>query len=210
MARSVIEKVITSANGFGLWSAKVVFTHTLSESDPRREFNIQAQLSNIRRAARKAIISELVAREQTVGESDASVRTRVSKSLGRLEITASDLDSMNCWHSITFSEPIRETPEDTIAELRRRSQLIVTLLKGLRTNVVRSSTIALAVQNHRRIDNLASDSPAATSALLGNNAALYDIVDAGIEDPVLRKELTTEISDFGAHLQRMSEESSSA
>lgn len=210
MARSVIEKVITSANGFGLWSAKVVFAHTLSESDPRREFNIQAQLSNIRRAARKAIISELVAREQTVGESDASVRTRVSKSLGRLEITASDLDSMNCWHSITFSEPVRETPEDTIAELRRRSQLIVTLLKGLRTNVVRSSTIALAVQNHRRIDNLASDNTAATSALLDNNAALYDIVDAGIEDPVLRKELTTEISDFGTHLQRMSEESSSA
>lgn len=206
MTRSVIEKTITSANGFGLWSAKVVFTHTLSESDPRREFNIQAQLSNIRRAARKAIINELVAREQTTNETEASARARVGKSLGRLEVTASDVDAMNCWHSITLGEPTTPDKMETVAELRRRSELVITLLKGMRTSMTRGSCLALAIQNHRRIDNLGKENPRAVSAILSTNAELYDLVDAGVIDPVLRKQLTTEISDFGSQLERMGQQ----
>lgn len=55
--------VTTYADGFGTWHAQVAFEHTLSESDPRSDFNLDCKWSSIRRAARRAINRELQARE---------------------------------------------------------------------------------------------------------------------------------------------------
>lgn len=204
MSRSVIADVSTEADGFGLWLATVEFTHALSESDPRREFNLQAQLSNIRRAARKAIIDELVAREQKTNESESDARARVSVSLERLHIIDSDVDAMNRWHSITLSEsPVRRRPpEDPILEaLRSRSGRIVSLLKKLRTSQTRTEALGLATQIRRRIGQIDKPRSKSVPGIIDRNAELYDLIDKEVSDAPQRRQLTTEISDLGRSLE---------
>lgn len=103
---SVIETVTTSADGYGRWRAKVEFSRGLSESDPREEFNLGHHWPNIRRRARDAIVNELVAREQKTTETHLTAERRIRASLGRLEVAKQDIDSMNIWYGVTFSEPV--------------------------------------------------------------------------------------------------------
>ena len=204
MSRSVIKEVRTEADGFGLWMATVEFTHALSESDPRREFNLQAQLSNIRRAARKAIIDELVAREQKTNESESAARARVSISLGRLHIIDSDVDAMNRWHSITLSEDSgnqRQSEDPVYEALQARSNRIVSLLKELRTSQARTEALGLATQIRRRIGQIDGPRSKGVSGIIDRNAELYDLIDREISDAPRRRQLTTEISDLGRSLE---------
>lgn len=99
----IVESVSTSADGFGRWSATALFTHTLSETDTRPQFNLGTRIPVIRRAARDAIVRELMLREQKVGESPDAVEQRVRKSL-RLEISGQIVDSLNRWRGITYRE----------------------------------------------------------------------------------------------------------
>lgn len=204
MSRSVIEEVSTEADGFGLWLATVEFTHALSESDPRREFNLQAQLSNIRRAARKAIIDEIVAREQKMNESESAARARVSISLGRLHIIDSDVDAMNRWHSITLSEDSgnqRQSEDPVYEALQARSNRIVSLLKELRTSQARTEALGLATQIRRRIGQIDRPRSKNVPGIIDRNAELYDLIDREVSDAPQRRQLTTEISDLGRSLE---------
>lgn len=99
----IVAAVSTYADGFGRWCASVTFVRTLSESDTRPQFNVAAQLRVIRRAARKALLTELLAREQKTHETEKEARTRLSRSL-RLEIAGHNIDSLNRWHGMTFRE----------------------------------------------------------------------------------------------------------
>ena len=72
-------QISTFANGAGQWRATVTFEHTLSESDPRPEFNLGAQWATIRRRARQAIVRAITEREQNI-------------------------DSLNRWHGVTLGE----------------------------------------------------------------------------------------------------------
>lgn len=86
--------VTTYADGFGTWHAKVLFEHTLSESDSRPEFNLDCKWSSIRRAARSAINAELQARENN----PAPVRIDVHKQL---------MYGDNTWYGVEFVESDR-------------------------------------------------------------------------------------------------------
>lgn len=99
----IVESVCTTADGFGRWSATVHFAHTLSETDTRPQFNLDTRIRTIRRAARDAIVRELVLREQKTNESHAAAEQRVRKSL-RLEISDQIVDSLNRWRGITYRE----------------------------------------------------------------------------------------------------------
>lgn len=105
-ATSVIETVTASADGYGTWSAHIEFSRGLSESDPREEFNLGHHWANIRRRARNTIVDELVAREQKTTETRLDAERRIRASLGRLQVAKQDIDSMNIWHGVTFSEPV--------------------------------------------------------------------------------------------------------
>lgn len=98
-------KVHSWADGFGRWSAAVEFPHTLSESDPRPEFNLGHQWPGLRRRARAAIVAELAEREQKTWETYPEAQRRVRASLPRLEVRAQKLDAANRWHGVTFGEP---------------------------------------------------------------------------------------------------------
>lgn len=102
---AVIESVTTFADGFGRWRARIDFVHTLSESDPRTEFNLNHHWKALRTRARRAIITELVEREQKSGESRLNAEHRIRTSLPNLVVVEQYLDSMNCWHGITLGEP---------------------------------------------------------------------------------------------------------
>lgn len=97
-------QISTFANGAGQWRAEVTFEHTLSESDPRPEFNLGAQWANIRRRARKAILREITEREQKTHETYAEALARCNASLGRLQVIEQHIDSMNRWHGVTLGE----------------------------------------------------------------------------------------------------------
>ncbi len=102
---SVIETVTTRADGRGVWHADIIFTHTLSESDPRPAFNVNAQLAALKRAALNAIVEELAVREQIIYESFAAAKRRIRSST-RIEIEAQNIDSLNRWHGISFREVV--------------------------------------------------------------------------------------------------------
>lgn len=201
MSRSVIQEVTTEADGFGAWRATVSFTHALSESDPRREFNLQAQMPNIRRAARKAIIDEITVREQKTNESESAARSRVSQSLGRLHIIGSQVDAMNRWHSIAFSE--RQTDEPAYGALRASADRIVSLLKKLKASRTRTEGLRLATQIRRQIGQIDRPGSKPITAIIDRNAELYDLLDKGVSDAAQRRELTTEVSDLGTALNRL-------
>ena len=97
-------QISTFANGAGQWRAEVTFEHTLSESDPRTEFNLGAQWATIRRRARQAIVRAIPEREQKTHESYAEARGRVNASLGRLQVIEQSIDSLGRWHGITLGE----------------------------------------------------------------------------------------------------------
>lgn len=97
--------VSTFTNGFGDWRARVDFSHTLSETDPREEFNLDVQWARIRRAARRAIVREIATREQTTRETLAMAESRVRETLPRLEVIEQHVwHSLNTWHGVTFGE----------------------------------------------------------------------------------------------------------
>ena len=97
-------QISTFANGAGQWRATVTFEHTLSESDPRSEFNLGVRWANIRRRARRAIVRAITEREQKTHESYAEARGRVNASLGRLQVIEQNIDSMNRWRGVTLGE----------------------------------------------------------------------------------------------------------
>ena len=96
--------VATSANSFGMWRARIDFSHTLSESDNRPEFNLNFQWARIRRRARTAILSEIADREQKTGETRSDVETRVRASLRDLQVIEQHVYSDNTWHGVTLGE----------------------------------------------------------------------------------------------------------
>lgn len=96
--------VTTFTNGFGDWRARVDFSHTLSESDPREEFNLGTQWARIRRAARNAIVRELAEREQTTRETLAMAERRIRETLPRLDVIEQHVYADNTWHGITLGE----------------------------------------------------------------------------------------------------------
>lgn len=102
--------VTTFTNGFGDWRARVDFSHTLSESDPREDFNVSAQWPRIRRAARRAIVRALAEREQTARETLAMAESRVRETLPRLDVIEwHEWHSANTSHGVTIGEYIERT-----------------------------------------------------------------------------------------------------
>lgn len=99
-----VEMITVSKDGYGVHVVLVVFAHTLSENDPRPEFNLGYQWASIRRRARKAVIDFLTEREQSTSETVNEARERIRSSLGRLDVHHQRLDSMNRWHGVTFRE----------------------------------------------------------------------------------------------------------
>ena len=100
------------ADGFGRWHAEVRFPTTLSESDPRPEYNLGHQWESIRRVARNAIVREITDREQKTWETRNEAARRIRRTLPRLVVIDQDLDAMNRWHGVTLGEP---STEDTQA-----------------------------------------------------------------------------------------------
>lgn len=101
----VVSSVNTFADDFGRWRAQVEFSRTLSESDPRPEFNLGHQLKAIRAKARTAIVSAIADREQKTTETRANAEHRIRTSLPNLVVIKQGIDSMNTWHGVTLGEP---------------------------------------------------------------------------------------------------------
>lgn len=97
-------QISTFANEAGEWRATVTFEHTLSESDSRPEFSLNAQWTNIRRRARRAIVRAITEREQKTHETYAEALARCNASLGRLQVIRQDIDSLNRWRGVTLGE----------------------------------------------------------------------------------------------------------
>lgn len=96
--------ITTYADSFGRFHARVQFSHTLSESDPRKAFNLGHQWPRLRARARTAVVNALVEREQKTDESHDEARARIRSSLGRLNVTGQDIDPMNRWYGVSFGE----------------------------------------------------------------------------------------------------------
>lgn len=96
--------ITTWANGFGQWRARVEFPHTLSENDPRPEYNLHHHWANLRRKARTAIINELVQREQKTNETREAAVSRIRQALPNLHVIDQGLTAQNTWTSVTFGE----------------------------------------------------------------------------------------------------------
>lgn len=96
--------VTTFTNGYGDWRARVTFSHTLSENDPRPAFNLDAQWSRIRRAARRAIVREIAEREQRAREATSDVIARVNASLPRLSVIEQHAHGTGAWYGVTIGE----------------------------------------------------------------------------------------------------------
>ena len=95
----------TFTNGFGDWRARVHFSHTLSESDTRPEFNLNAQWARIRRAARAAIVHEVAEREQKTWETLAMAERRIRETLGKLDVIDQHIHAGgNTWDGVTIGE----------------------------------------------------------------------------------------------------------
>lgn len=101
---SIVESCQPFANGFGKWRAKITFTHSLSENDPRESFNVKSYWSRLRRRARRDIITELLSREQKTNETELEARGRISKSLGTLIVIEQNISAQNLWYGVTFGE----------------------------------------------------------------------------------------------------------
>lgn len=96
--------VSTFTNGFGDWRAKVSFSHTLSDSDPREEFNLGAQWARIRRVARNAIVREIAGRERKPGESLKDAQSRVRGTFPNLDVIDQHVNVSGTWYGVTFGE----------------------------------------------------------------------------------------------------------
>jgi len=101
---SIVSRTSAWADTFGHWHARITFSHTLSESDPRAEFSLQRWWPRIRRIARDAIVHEITDREQKTGEPYAAAERRVRASLPRLVVVTQNVDSLGRWHGVTLSE----------------------------------------------------------------------------------------------------------
>lgn len=92
-------------NGEGLVRVYVSFLPGgLSESDPRPEFNLQAQWPGIRRKARNAAVKFLAEREQKTTETFIQAKQRVRKTMGNLEVIKQNITSTNVWLGVTLGE----------------------------------------------------------------------------------------------------------
>lgn len=92
-------------NGEGLVRVYVSFAPGgLSESDPRPEFNLQAQWPSIRRLARSEAVKFLAEREQKTTETFAEAKSRVRASLPPLMVIKQNLASTNVWMGVTLGE----------------------------------------------------------------------------------------------------------
>ena len=96
--------VTTFADGYGRWRARIDFPHTLSENDPRPEYNLHHHWANLRRKARTAIVNELVDREQKTYESRNDAAWRIRQALPNLQVIDQGITSQNTWTSVTFGE----------------------------------------------------------------------------------------------------------
>lgn len=105
MADSPVSSIRTYADAHGRWHVEISFSRSLSESDPREEFNLGRHWVNLRRRARAAIVRELAEREQKTHETRAEAEARMRTSLGRLAVTAQKIGSTNLWYGVTFGEP---------------------------------------------------------------------------------------------------------
>ena len=97
-------KIRTYANEAGLWRVRLIFGNTLSETDPRPEFNLQHRWAGLRRTARAAIVRAIAEREQRTDETLKQAEARVRASLGKLDVIEQSIDSLNRWGGVTFGE----------------------------------------------------------------------------------------------------------
>lgn len=101
---SPITCITTFADGFGRWRARVDFGHTLSENDPREDFNLDRQWKHIRSRARDAVVAQIVQREQKTHETLAQATHRVRWALPHLVVIDQNIDSLNRWNGVTIGE----------------------------------------------------------------------------------------------------------
>lgn len=92
MERNTIK---TYRDDFGIWYATVEFPHTMSESDPREEFNLNVHWDAIRSSARRAI------KRQAMRYDSADSEWRCN-----VEVYAQGVYGDNTWYSVTFRESI--------------------------------------------------------------------------------------------------------
>lgn len=89
------------ADGFGTWYARVDLPDTGYGNTGA--LSIDRNWDSIRAAARRAIRSEVIEREQTRTETRAQTSARLAPT--RIEVEAHGIwASSNIWHSVTFKE----------------------------------------------------------------------------------------------------------
>ena len=76
-------QITTHADGYGRWHAIATFPHGAGNTGEGERL-----VENARRAARRAIVSQIAEREQTRSESLQDARSRVSASIGPLFVHA--------------------------------------------------------------------------------------------------------------------------
>lgn len=104
MTTPILRTLSTHADGHGRWRAMLTFEHTLSENDPRPEYNLHHHWPALRRKARTAIVEQLALREQKSNENMATARTRMRRALAPLVVIDQYLDAENRWRGVTFGE----------------------------------------------------------------------------------------------------------
>ena len=97
-------KIKTYANEAGLKRVRLIFGNTLSETDPRPEFNLQSRWPELRRKARTALVRAIAEREQRTDETRKQAEALVRASLGKLEVIEQSIDSLNRLGAVTFGE----------------------------------------------------------------------------------------------------------
>ena len=99
MAKERDYTITTWADGFGVWHARADFPYGCGNTGDGERL-----LANARRAARAAIVRELVEREQTTRETERDALRRMSAYL-RLEVVANrERPSSGALASITWAE----------------------------------------------------------------------------------------------------------
>src|SRR5690625_695926 len=95
--------VTTYTNSLGLWRARVDFSERLAENSVNPDYDVLRKMPYIRRLARKAILRELVEREQKTNETEAQAEQRLREYL-KLEVIGVGLTPFNTWTHIILGE----------------------------------------------------------------------------------------------------------
>lgn len=95
--------VTTYTNSLGLWRAHIDFSERLSENSVNPDYNVLRKMPYIRQLARKAIIRELVEREQKTNETEEQAEQRIREYL-KLEVIEVGLTQFNTWRHIVLGE----------------------------------------------------------------------------------------------------------